>query len=368
MPVDKAARAQSNATHDMLVRMDSSVIKPNQKFSFVGLSTVPEDGLPDVVPLGAGVWAATQLPVGLDGEWRKWIGSIRTERIEEDCNLFLCAAMGSDEPGVLDGENRTLNSIVTRLFDALPLTGNIQVNGAPILISGAMHGSDLGIRHLGDLIAPGIPGGVDYKEVSATMLKESFAFMEARQMLEKSAKWDRLIRIFYIWSKALREQNTHERLHQFCRCIEGLILPSAGSTTSQFVSRTELFVGPREHKTMRRLYEMRSKTEHMHPYEYPDDMPERERRLELMRMTALVQALATYCIRQLLLTPAVWPHYADFDSQEAFWKLDAAQKRMIWGAPADLTALNAAFDPAMFSNEELGLPGPIGSRQDIGVK
>ena len=48
--------------------------------------------------------------------------------------------------------------------------------------------------------------------------------------------------------------------------------------------------------------------------------------------------------------------------------MDAAQERMIWGAPADLAALNAAFDPAMFSNEELGLPGPIGSRQDKGVK
>lgn len=331
------------------------MIKANQKFSFVGVSTVLEDGLPEVVPLGAGVWAATKLPVGLDAEWRKWIGTIRTERIEEDCNLFLCAAMDSDEPGVLDHENQMLNGTVTRLFDALPLTGNVQMSGTPILISGAMHDNDMGIRHLGDLTAPGIPGGVDYKEVDATMLKESFALMEARRALETGAKWDRLLRIFYIWSKAVREQNTHERLHQFCRCVEGLLLPKPGSTTSQFVSRTELFVGPREHMTMRRLYEMRSKTEHMHPYDHPDDMPERERRLELMRMTALAQALATYCIRKLLLTPAVWPHYADASSLARFWQMDAPQRRVLWGPPADLMALNREFDPDEFTDENLGL-------------
>src|SRR5688500_297692 len=100
------AKAQSKATHDMLACMKSSVIKLNQKFSFVGLSTVLEDDVPEVVSLGSCVWATTKLPVGLDDEWRKWIGSIRTERIEEDCDLFLCAAMDTDEPGVLDHENQ----------------------------------------------------------------------------------------------------------------------------------------------------------------------------------------------------------------------------------------------------------------------
>jgi len=335
--------------------MDSSGIKPNQKFSFVGISTVLEDGLPGVIPLGAGVWAAAKLPVGLDADWRKWIGSIRTERIEEDCNLFLCAVMDSDEPGVLDRENQTLNGTVTRLFDALPLTGNVQITGTPILISGAMHDADLGIRHLGDLTAPGIPAGVDYKEVSATMLTEGFALMKARRALEEGAKWDRLLRVFYIWSKAVREQNTHERLHQFCRCIEGFILPDIGKTRRQFMSRGELFVGPCQRATMGRLFDMRSKIEHMHPYEYPEEMPERERRVELMRMTALAQEIATYCIRQLLLTPAVWSHYADAASLALFWQMDATRRRYLWGSPADLMALDRAFDSGEFTDERLGL-------------
>lgn len=69
------------------------------------------------------------------------------------------------------------------------------------------------------------------------MLKESYALVEACRALEQSVRWDRLLRIFYIWSKAVREQNTHEHLHQFCHCIEGLILPDVDKAERQFIPR-----------------------------------------------------------------------------------------------------------------------------------
>jgi hypothetical protein len=244
---------------------------------------------------------------------------------------------------------------VSLLFDALMLTGNIQTNGTPILISGANQGDGLSIRHLSELIPPLIPAGVDYQELTALMLKEAFALMNARRKVERGAQWDRLQRLFYIWAKALRERNTHERLHQFCRCIEGLVLADAGSTTSQFVSRTELFVGPRHHDTMRALYQMRSKTEHMHDYDFPAGMPERQKRLEVMRFTALAQNIATACLARLLRTPKVWTYYSDKDQQAAFWKLGSTDRTALWGPPMDLTALDRAFDPTVFTDESLGV-------------
>jgi hypothetical protein len=42
-------------------------------------------------------------------------------------------------------------------------------------------------------------------------------------------------------------------LHQYCRCIEGLILPDPGNTKKQFRSRTELFIGPKHHVLMGEL-------------------------------------------------------------------------------------------------------------------
>jgi hypothetical protein len=80
---------------------------------------------------------------------------------------------------------------------------------------------------------------------------------------------DRFTRVLFIFDNAVVMPSVHERLHQFCRCIEGLLLPKAGRTEKQFVSRTETFVGPSHHETMPALYQMRSKVEHMHDYEWP---------------------------------------------------------------------------------------------------
>jgi hypothetical protein len=332
------------------------VIAQNQKFAFIALAAQLRSGLASVVSLGSGVWATTKLPVGLDGEWKRWIGSIRTETLEDHCNLFLCAAMDSRSPGVLDQENHALMVTLTRLIEALPLTGNVQIVGTPILVSGAMRDDGLGIRHLGDLTPPRIPGGVDFDELDQSMLSNAFRLSELRRSFEQTLKWDRVVRIFHIWSKALREQNTHERLHQFCRCVEGFIMAEVTRTRSQFMSRGGLFaVGRDSTDKLGRLYDMRSKTEHMHEYEFSTGVSERDKRLEVMRMAALAQALATYCVGQLVGNPALWPHFSDAIALAAFWQLDHAQRRALWGKPVDLPTLDRKFDPASFTNENLGM-------------
>ena len=58
------------------------MISSNQKFAFIGLSTRVADGLAETKPLGDRIWATTKLPVGLDSDWKTWLGSIRAERLE----------------------------------------------------------------------------------------------------------------------------------------------------------------------------------------------------------------------------------------------------------------------------------------------
>lgn len=244
-------------------------IKPNQKFSFVALSVNVDGKLPESMPFHQGLWATRKLPVALDEEWKRWIGSIRAERIAEDCNLFLCAAMDSAEPGVLDHENKQLDSAIMRLFDGLMLTGNVNTTATPIMLGGAYQQDGLTVRSIGDLRRPMIPGGVDYDDITADMVALAWRHAMGRINFEKTTTYDRIARVLFIFDNAVITQSVHERLHQFCRCIEGLILPNVGKTEKQFVSRTELFVGPSHHDTMRALYKMRSKVEHMHDYEWP---------------------------------------------------------------------------------------------------
>ncbi len=331
------------------------MIKPNQKFSFVALSVNVDDKLPENMPFHPGLWATRKLPVSLDAEWQKWIGSIRAERIAEDCNLFLCAAMDSMEPGVLDHENKQLDSAVMRLFDGLMLTGNVNTTATPIMIGGAYQPDGLTVRSISDLRQPMIPGGVDYDDVTAEMVALAYRHAMGRINFEKTTSYDRIARVLFIFDNAVVTPSVHERLHQFCRCIEGFILPNVGKTEKQFVSRTELFVGPSHHDPMRALYKMRSKVEHMHDYEWPEGMVERDRRLIVMRRAALVQELSRQCISHFLTTENMWPHFASPDRLASFWALPPPDRQNLWGPPFDLNAIDKKFDASAFSDEMLGL-------------
>jgi len=185
--------------------------------------------------------------------------------------------MDSAEPGVRDHENKQLDSAAMRLFDGLMLAGNVQTTATLILLGGAYQQDGLTVRSISDLRRPLIPAGVDHDDVTADMTALAYRHMMGRINFEKTTSYDRITRVRFIFDRAVVTPSVHERLHQFSRCIEGLILPNVGKTEKQFVSRTELFVGPSHHDIMRTLYQMRSKVEHMHEYDWPTGLAERDR-------------------------------------------------------------------------------------------
>jgi hypothetical protein len=79
-----------------------------------------------------------------------------------------------------------------------------------------------------------------------------------------------------------RDRAAEVRLHQFCRCIDGLILSEPGQGRNQFKSRTELFVGSRHHSLMGEIYAIRSDVEHLHEHKYLEVF-DRPTRLDLAK-------------------------------------------------------------------------------------
>ena len=73
-----------------------------------------------------------------------------------------------------------------------------------------------------------------------------------------------------------------DRLHQYCRCIDGLIVSKQGEAKSQFKSRTELFIGPRHHTLMGETYAVRSDVEHLHENKHLEVF-DRNARLDLVK-------------------------------------------------------------------------------------
>src|SRR5262249_51965289 len=68
----------------------------------------------------------------------------------------------------------------------------------------------------------------------------------------------RLNRTLHLYQEARTTTDLMESLHQYCRVIDGLILPVPGMGKSHFRSRTELFIGPRHHDLVGQIYDMRS--------------------------------------------------------------------------------------------------------------
>ena len=109
----------------------------------------------------------------------------------------------------------------------------------------------------------------------------------------------RLFRTLHIYTESRTTADILDRLHQYCRCIDGLILPNAGETKRHFKSRTELFIGPRHHDMMGEIYDVRSAVEHLHESRYLEGF-DRETRLDLLRKEAIAEHIARAALARIV--------------------------------------------------------------------
>ena len=163
----------------------------------------------------------------------------------------------------------------------------------------------------------------------------------------------RLFRTLHVYIDARSTADIIDRIHQYCRCIDGLILPTAGRTKQQFKSRTELFIGPGHHDLMGELYDVRSAAEHLHENRYLEYF-DRTVRLELARKEAIAEYIARSALVRTIGTDSLWPHFGNTPALEQFWALTPAERTRIWGGPFDPLAAIADFDPQYINDAMLG--------------
>jgi hypothetical protein len=99
-----------------------------------------------------------------------------------------------------------------------------------------------------------------YPSVNWTQVRRAAALGDKLNQLNGSSipggRW-RLNRTLHLYQEARTTTDLMESLHQYCRVIDGLILPAPGLGKAQFRSRTELFIGPRHHDLMGQIYDLR---------------------------------------------------------------------------------------------------------------
>jgi hypothetical protein len=324
---------------------DQPDIGPNEKFALVGFHTIRSaDSLSSPISLGPGIWACGRPPFVLSESWKQSLGEVRNILFDQ-CNVFLLAKMPSSRVENLDGENEKLKSTVYRLFETTLLTGSVRVFDTLFLVTGSHREYGPDARQLVEPPAPLSTPGAPADEVTPDMLREAASFVSSIGELEAMGGFARIGRIYRIHQRALQNPEPMESLHQFCRCVEGFILPDIARTTRQFRSRTELFVGPTFHRLMGQLYQMRSCVEHLRNIE-AEDWPkdERERRMCVLRERSFIEELSRCCIARFLASRDVWPHFRDEEALRKFWQTENTQLRAsIWGRPFDVKRLRARF-------------------------
>lgn len=140
----------------------------------------------------------------------------------------------------------------------------------------------------------------------------------------------------------LKEGYGEERIHQYARALEGLILPDIGSSTRQFVHRCTTFTGMSEENrvVLRDGYNMCSSTEHLHPWDSAlQEYSSGEREAVALRRTRQMERLAGSALRHLVGTPRLHEWFRNNEKINEFWHLPDHERAAIWGAEFNVSAL-----------------------------
>ncbi len=153
-------------------------------------------------------------------------------------------------------------------------------------------------------------------------------------------KFRRLILGLNILFDGLKEELGQERLHQFVRALEALILPSPGETKKKFVHRCQTFnlANDKTRSCLKEAYDMRSDTEHMNPWDRRmQRYPINQREDTCWHRTRQIEQLACVTYSRLLLDPVLREHFKTDETIKAFWNKKDHESQALWGVPIDIT-------------------------------
>ncbi len=307
------------------------------KFALLTVNNVYTDLPPDAFQLSDGFWVMSGVPVPNFGIWKEWIGSIRMERLAK-ANLVLFVDEPSDNPEIVDAVHQRLGDGLSRLFYLVHLRSGIECESADLLCGSSEQGVP-GIRQMSQ--PPTFYPSKGYRRTPITKewLEDALALHAGTLAIEANkAEFRRVIRGLNTLFNGL-QQTGQDRLHQFVRSLEALILPDIGKTKKQFTRRCQTFAPERTdtQSLLQEAFDMRSDTEHLHQWdEAVQDYPADQREDVGWHRTRQIEHLACDAYSRVLRAPPLREHFRTDAAIAAFWKLPDDQRRALWGKPLDI--------------------------------
>ena len=318
-------------------------IKSSMKFScyaFHLFACSPE--LPEELELDECISVLRKPPVGLNRNWREWLGSLEADAIESS-DFVLLATAQSKNPELHDEENVQLTKKIDYLLDGLLLQG-VPMYERGFSLSGAnVHGEIHPRRSAlleGHEPSYGMPGFlVGVSEVTRAMNLS----MKLHDVGSMQPNWQRLRRGLRALFKGSRETNKDgERLHEFVRAVEALIKPRIGRSKADFVHRAQTFAmaSPDTMKALGDIYEIRNCVEHLNS---PLDAVTgtEEQRIERVNWrTRQADCLSRFALAHILESNDLLEIFMTDSNIDDFWSKQDHERLQLWGTRIDMMAMS----------------------------
>jgi len=275
-----------------------------------------------------------RLPFTIGPQWEQWIGTLRSKEITE-ANLVLMATLPTSSAGILDAENQMLQTQVINLLYSVLLLG-VPAYANMNVLTGANNNGTMEIRQLLEMpkFYFGLENPYQFHEKSAKEAGMIFEVLDHMFTAEKD--FVQVKRGLIVFLKGLSENLNYDRLHQFVRSLDALIMSEQGKGATQFRHRCCTFAihNPRTPVILDNMYELRGRSEHLTDWDgiFPE-LGEKDQLLQLKIMNQRAQqteALARQTFRTILTTPSLLEHFRTATSLKNFWSFPDDRRLKLW--------------------------------------
>ena len=225
----------------------------------------------------------------------------------------------------------------------VPLYGIFHYDSANVVTGSVISDGSVNVRQVGEPPHFRRSEYTPRHPVTIDKLRRAVDLVAAWDEVESDrSRYRRFCRGLGVLFEGFHERVANERLHQFARALEALVLPEVGATKKQFVHRCQTFCRANKHATnvLKESFDMRSDTEHLNEWDKSltaHSDPEQtafERTLE-------VESLASFAYVRILEDAALRENFVDDEKLKEFWALDDRARREAWGSQFDLAKVTS---------------------------
>lgn len=312
------------------------------KFALLMVNSAYTDLSASYFQLRDGTRIMSEAPTLCLNSWEKQLGSIRLDRLR-CANLNLLVEQSSENPTIFDDDvSKRLVDKLSLLFEMLHLRVGIKISehtSANLLVGFSLNGTSK-IFNVCEMPRFYRTHGGKCSPITRNWLEECVRLRDGAVVVNNgNTHFKRVRRGLIALLKGTKEKSGQDRLHQFVRSLDALVLPDKGKTKGQFKHRCQTFAGASEatRDILGKAYDMRSTTEHLHQWDRDmwEYLPDR-RDDEGLRMTRQIEHLAYDAYSRLLREPDLREHFRTDEHITAFWKLSDCQQRKKWGKPVNI--------------------------------